>query len=480
MEIKLLIDGVEKEAGNKKTFDNINPLNGEVICKVPMGEFADFEEAGQAAKAAQTEWADVPLYRRMDIYDKFIGLVKGNLENIAQVMAAEGGKVITEARGELECLCVIFEAYKEAARNFYGHSIPINAEPRTENDLLVTIREPVGVIMTITPFNFPVELYAHKVAPALITGNAVIIKPASDTPVSAFMLTKLLHEAGIPKAAAQYVTGSGREVGNWLARTKTVDSVTFTGSTEVGIEVMRGGADNLQRVFLELGGNDPFVVFADSDLDLSVNEAAGGRCWNTGQTCCANKRFIIENSIKDKFTEMLVEKLKTFPVGDPADGNNLMGPLVSEKAAVLAEEQVEFTVNQGAKCILGGKRNGSFFPATVLTDVTPDMDIMKDLEIFAPVFPIIGFDTFDEAVEISNQTSYGLASGVMTDNTQKAMRYARAVKAGTCVINGNGNYRSVHQPFGGYKHSGIGREGTTQTLYEVTQEKTIVMKKIFE
>lgn len=177
---------------------------------------------------------------------------------------------------------------------------------------------------------------------------------------------------------------------------------------------------------------------------------------------------------------MLIEKLKEFPMGDPADSNNLMGPLVSQKAAVKIESQVQYTIDQGAKCVLGGERQGAFYPATVLTDVTADMDVAKDLEIFGAVFPIIGFDTFDEAVAVSNQTCYGLASGVMTNDSKKAIKFAKAIKAGTCVINGNGNYRSVHQPFGGYKYSGIGREGTTQTLYEVTQEKTIVMKKIFE
>ena len=358
--------------------------------------------------------------------------------------------------------------------------MPLNAEPRTVGDFIVTIREAIGVVAVIMPFNFPTELFAHKVAPALITGNTVLIKPASDTPKSAYLFTKLLHEAGVPGDVAQLVTGSGKEFGEWLAETKTVDAVSFTGSTRVGMDLLRGAANNLEHTFLELGGNDPFVVFADANVDEVVEAAVSGRCWNSGQTCCANKRFLVENSVKDEFTQKLVERLKRVKVGDPMQENTVMGPLVSAANAKKAEEQVQATVAQGAACILGGKSDGAFFPPTVLVNVTPEMDVAKDLEIFAATFPIIGFDRFEEAVAIANQTSYGLAGGVMTSDYKKALRFAKLLKVGTCVIGSSGNYRSVHQPFGGYKHSGIGREGTLQTLNEMTQEKTIVLKDIFK
>lgn len=478
--MKLLIGGKETSAASGKTYDNINPFTGEAIETVECGTEADFEKAGILAKKAQPAWEALDFYKRAEIYDKFIALVRENLETIAQAMCEEGGKAINECRGEVDCLCVVFEAYKEAARHMCGNTVPMNAEPRTVGDFIVTIREAIGVVSVIMPYNFPTELYAHKVAPALITGNAVIIKPASDTPKSAYMFTKLLHQAGVPGDVAQFVTGSGRLFGEWLGKTKTVDAVSFTGSTAVGMDILRNSANNLQRTFLELGGNDPFVVFADADVDEAVDAAIGGRCWNSGQTCCANKRFIIENPIKEEFTDKLVEKLKKIKIGDPREEDTVMGPLVSEKAAVTAEEQVAHTVAQGAKCILGGKRDRAFFPPTVITDVTPDMDIASNLEIFAATFPIIGFDGFDEAVKIANQTEYGLASGVITKDYQKAIRFAKAVQAGTCVIGSSGNYRSVHQPFGGYKHSGIGREGTTHTLYEMTQEKSIVLKDIFK
>ena len=473
--MQMLIGGKHVDAKSKRTFDNVNPFNGEIVCTVPSGNSEDFEEAARIAKAAQPVWAGTPFYKRADIIRRFIGLVRENLEKIAKVVTAEGGKTITDARGELECLCMVFESFIEAARHLYGNTVPLTAEARTEGDIIFTVREPIGVFAAITPFNFPIELYAHKVAPVLITGNAVIIKPASDTPCAALMLTELLLEAGVPGGIAQVITGSGREVGAWLAETNNVDGVSFTGSTKVGIELMRGGAHNLQHVFLELGGNDPHVFFEDCDMDLAVAEAIGGRCYNAGQTCCANKRFIVQNSIKKEFIERLIEAAKNYKIGDPSDPETAMGCLVSVKAAEAVMDEIQSVIDQGGKLLYGGKRNGAFVDPTII-EVTKENDVAKDLEIFGPVFPIIGFDTFEEAVEIANQTSYGLASAVMTNDINKAMKFATAVQAGTCVINGSGNYRSVHQPFGGYKHSGIGREGTSHTLYEVTQEKTIAIR----
>ena len=473
--MKMIMNGQLVDSVSGKTFENINPYDGSVVCTAPAGVKEDFEKAAEIAVKAQKEWAATPYYQRANIIKRFVALVREDADAIAAAVCAEGGKTITDAKGEVECLCMVFEAFVEAARHLCGNSIPLNAEARTDGDIIFTVREPIGVFVTITPFNFPMELYAHKVAPALVTGNAVIIKPASDTPLGAFLVTQKLLEAGVPAGVAQYITGSGREVGEWLAETKKVQAISFTGSTKVGMSLLRGAANNLEHTFLELGGNDPHVIFADANMDLSVAEAVGGRCYNAGQTCCANKRFLVENSVKDEFIEKLIATLKIWKVGNPADPETQMGCLISEKAAIEVEKQIASILAQGGKLLYGGKRNGSFIEPTVIS-VTKDMDVAKDMEVFGPLFPIIGFDTFEEAVEIANQTSYGLASGVMTNDINKAMKFAMQVQAGTCVINSSGNYRSVHQPFGGYKHSGIGREGTTHTLYEVTQEKTIAIK----
>lgn len=476
--MKMLINGQKVDAKNGKTFDNINPTTGKVICTVPAGTAEDFENAAKIAKEARVAWAKTPIYLRSRILMKFVSLVRRDFDKIVDMVVAEGGKAISEARAELDTLCVVFESFTQAANHLLGNSVPVDSEARTVGDMIFTIREPLGTIVTITPFNFPVELYAHKVAPALVTGNAVIIKPASDTPKSAYLLTQLLWEAGVPGGVAQLVTGSGKEIGKWLEATELVDGVTFTGSTGVGKELMRGAASHLEHVFLELGGNDPYVVFDSADMDVAVSQAIGGRTWNAGQTCCANKRFIIQNNIKEEFTKRLIEGLKKVKVGNPAEDDTVVGPLVSEKNAIHVIEQIEKTVAEGAKIALGGKRNGPFVEPTVLTGVTKDMAVAKEMEIFGPVFPIIGFDTFDEAVEIANQTPYGLASGVITNDINTAMKFAKAVEAGTCVINSSGNYRSVHQPFGGIKATGIGREGTISTLYEFTNEKSIVMKNV--
>lgn len=474
----MLINGERVASVSGKTFDNVNPATGEVVCTVPAGTAEDFERAAVIAKKAQPEWAAMPFYKRSQIIYKFTSLVREHVEEIAQAACAEGGKRIDECRDEVLTLCMVFETFTEAAHHLYGNTIPLKAEARTENDIIFTVHEPLGVIVTITPFNFPIELYAHKVAPALVTGNAVIAKPASDTPLATSIITGLLLEAGVPAGAMQLITGSGSEVGKWLDETKNVDAVSFTGSTAVGSSLLAGGAKEIRRTFLELGGNDPFVVFPDADLDLAVTEAIGGRAHNAGQVCCASKRFIVHKSVEKAFTDKLVAALSEIKVGDPSKSENGMGPLISEKAAKKAMEDIAHVIDQGATCVLGNKREGAYVWPTVLTNVSRDSDVAKDQEIFAAVFPIITFESFDEALEIACQTSFGLASTVMTNDMKVAMKFATSVKAGTCVVNGTGDYRSVHQAFGGYKHSGLGREGTSTTLREVTQEKNIALKGI--
>jgi len=474
----MLINGEHVPSVSGETFDNINPATGEVVCTVPAGVKADFERAAEVARAAQPAWAAMPFYKRSEIIYKFTSLVRTHQEEIAQAACAEGGKRIDECRDEVLTLCMVFETFTEAAHHMYGSTIPLKAEARTENDIIFTVHEPLGTIVTITPFNFPIELYAHKVAPALVTGNAVIAKPASDTPLATGMITELLLEAGVPAGVMQLITGSGREVGEWLNETKLVEAVSFTGSTAVGSALLAGGAKEIRRTFLELGGNDPFVVFPDADLDLAVKEVISGRAHNAGQVCCASKRMIVHKDVYEAFADKLVKALKDYKLGNPADPANDMGPLISEKAAEKAMSDIARAIDQGARVLLGNKREGAYVYPTVLRDVTPESDIAHDMEVFAAVFPLIPFETFEEALTIANQTSFGLASTVITRDMKTAMKFATSVKAGTCVVNGTGDYRSVHQAFGGYKHSGLGREGTSTTLKEVTQEKNIALKNI--
>lgn len=476
--MKMNIGGQKVDSPDSKTIEVINPATQELIDTVPSATKEDMEKCLGIAQEGKRIWASTPLYERARILNKYADAVEEHKEELAKLQCREMGKIIGECEFEIGAAAKIFRGFIERANHLYGETLPDN-QGGIEGDIIFTRREPLGVIACVVPFNYPVELYAHKVAPALITGNAVIVKPASDNPLVVIRLVELLIECGVPGSVAQVITGRGSVVGEYLIPSFKIDAVSLTGSTEVGIDVMMKSAQALHRVFLELGGNDALIVFEDADLELAVDEAFAGRIQNAGQTCCACKRFVVHGSIKDKFTNMLVEKLSRLVKGDPMDRNTQIGCLINEKAAKEVEEQVNFTVKQGAKCIYGGKRyNYAFYEPAVLSGVTADMDIAKDMEVFGPVFPIIGFELAEEALAIANNTKYGLAGGVITRDINRALKTASKMNCGTVVINGSGCYRHMDHAFGGYKMSGLGREGISTTLEEMTQVKSYVLKGI--
>lgn len=476
--MKMLIGGQYVDASDGGVQNVTNPATGAVVDTVPAATEEDVRRAIQNAVAGQKEWNAIPLHQKLKILTKYTELVLDNTERIAAVMCEEGGKPIEQCRVEVAANADIFRIYIDAANTFYGETLPYNTEPRAQGDVVFTVHEPLGVFGCITPFNYPFELAAHKTAPMLVAGNSVILKPPGDTPRSAMILCELLLEAGLPGGAIQCITGSGSKIGGLLTSSKDIAAISFTGSTAVGVQLARQCSDTLKHVYLELGGNDPLIIFDDCDFELAVSEAIGGRIGNAGQTCCASKRFLVQNGIKERFTAELVKRLSTLKMGDPSDPSVDVGPVISEKAAIEVEEQIALTVKQGAKLLLGGKRNGAFIEPAVLSDVTPEMDIATDMEVFGPVFPIIGFDTMEEALTIANASIYGLSSGVITENMRTAMKVATGIESGACIINGTGNYRLAHQPFGGYKMSGMGREGAVCTLREMTREKAISFKGI--
>ena len=477
--MQMLIGGKWVDASDGGVMSVVNPATGEVVDTVPAATKEDVEKAIENAVKGQIEWNSYPLYRKLEILEKYAVLLTQNTERIAKIMCEEGGKPIEQCRIEVAANAAIFRIYISAANTFYGHTLPYNAEPRSQGDVAFTIHEPLGVFACIVPFNYPVELAAHKTAPMLVTGNSVILKPASQTPRSALILCELLLEAGVPANAIQCLTGSGSKIGSLLASDSRIAAVSFTGSTEVGIEIAKYCAPLLKHVSLELGGNDPLIIFDDCDFELAVSETISGRIGNAGQTCCASKRFIVQRGIAERFKQELISRLKELRIGDPSDPTVDMGPVVSEQAAIQVENQIRHTVEQGGKLLYGGNRNGAFVEPTVI-EATPDMDISRDMEVFGPVFPIIVFDTKEEAVQIANNTIYGLSSGVITEDIRTAMWVANNVQAGACIINGSGNYRLAHQPFGGYKLSGIGREGAVSTLEEMTRQKLISFKGILK
>lgn len=477
--MQMIIGGKHVDASNGKTSQVVNPVTGQVIDTVPEATLEDLDRAIGLAVEGQKEWNAIPLHQRLAILETYCQLLtrEETVEKIARVMCEEGGKPIEQCRTEVFANAAIFRIYCAAAYTFYGKTLPYNGEARSQGDVAFTIHEPLGVFANIVPFNYPVELAAHKLAPMLVTGNSVVLLPSGKTPRSAVLLVELLLEAGVPANAVCCVTGKGSVVGAAAAGDPRVAAVSFTGSTEVGISLAETCAKSLRPVSLELGGNDPLLIFDDCDYELAMSETIGGRVGNAGQTCCASKRFLIQRGIYEKFVADLVQRLSQLKVGDPADPTVEMGPCVRESSAKDVEAQIQKTVEQGGKLLCGGKRSGAFVEPTVI-EVTPEMDIARDMEVFGPVWPVIPFDTLEEALEIANNTIFGLSSGVITSNMRTAMKVANGIQAGACVINGTGNYRLAHQPFGGYKYSGVGREGAVSTLEEMTQQKMISFKGI--
>jgi succinate-semialdehyde dehydrogenase/glutarate-semialdehyde dehydrogenase len=476
--MKMIINGQEASASDGKTIDVINPATGKVIDSVPAATSADVSLAVEKAKIGQKIWARVPVHQKVDIMYKFLALVEESKEDLAQTLSAETGKPITEARGEIGNIPISFKAFSERAKHLYGETIPAGLEAGQDKNLLLTQREPLGVIACIIPFNFPCDLFDQKVAPTLLAGNAAIVKPSTDNPLTLCKLTALLVKAGVTNGAIQILTGKGSTVGSALCAHPDVHGITFTGSTEVGLETAKSAAAHLAHIALELGGNDAFIVLRDGDVDLAVEEMIWGRMYNTGQVCCASKRFIIHNSVKEAFTEKAIRRILQLKQGSPADESTQVGCLISEKAAIEVERQIRLTVEQGGNIVLGGKRSGAFIEPTVIKDVPKTADVAIDLEIFGPVVPIIGFDTVEEAIEIANSSKFGLCGCVFTANMKTAFAVCNALECGGTVINGASFFRSFEMPFGGYKYSGIGTEGVLTTFDEVTRLKTIVLKNI--
>ena len=478
--MKNLIGYEWKDASNGAVIEVVNPAKQELIDTVPNVTLEDVDTAVKVAQIEQKKWEKVSIYDRADILYKFVDLVEENKERLARLLSDETGKPIKEARGEIANTRTFVYAYVERAKHLYGINIPAGNEAGHENDVQFTIRQPLGVVACIIPFNFPCDLFGQKVPSALIMGNAVIVKPSTYNPLTLHRYCLLLKEAGVPDGVISCLSGDGPTTGQALARHKGVHLVSVTGSTAVGMETMATASKNLTHVMLELGGNDAFILDKDGDLDLAIEEMVWGRLYNTGQVCCASKRFLVHNDIKEEFTRRVIEKISTMRIGNPMDEETEIGCLINERAARRVEEQVNTTVAQGAKLLFGGRRNGAYYEPAVLTNVTRDMDIMKDMEVFGPVIPICGFDTIEEAIDIANQSSFGLCGNIITKDMKNAFKVAEKLEVGGAVINGSSFFRSAEMPFGGWKHSGIGNEGIATTLQEMSRIKTIVLKNVLK
>ena len=476
--MKMQINGTWTDASDGAVIQVINSATQVPIDTVPQATPGDVERAVLAAQEGKHIWADTPVHERCRILYRCADAIDESREKLARSLSAEMGKIIREARGEIRVCAQIFRGFAEAAAHHYGRTMT-DYQIGTEKDILFTRHEPLGVVACISPFNYPVELASQKIAAALAAGNAVIVKPATDNPLTLMTIIGICLSQGIPGNVLQVVTGRGGTVGNLLAESPLINAISLTGSTEVGLSVAQKGMQTLKRVFMELGGNDPFIVLEDADLQKSIDAAVSGRLQNAGQTCCSPKRFIVHESLHDAFVQGLMSAFATINHGSPLDDETEYGCLISERAAKEVEKQVQLTVEQGAKLLCGGHAyDTTYFEPTILDGVTLEMDAARDLEIFGPVFPVISFSTDAEAVAIANATKYGLQAGVMTRSTERAMRVASQLQCGGVVINASGNYRHLEQPFGGYKMSGLGREGVSVTLDEMSQEKTYILKNV--
>ena len=420
------------------------------------------------------------MHERGKILYRFVDIIESHAEELAQLLSKETGKPIKEARAEIGNTRTFVAGYVEKAKHEYGNVIPAGSEAGQEHTIQMTVQQPLGVVACIIPFNFPCDLFGQKVPSALIMGNSVIVKPSTYNPLTLHRYCDYMMEAGVPAGVINCISGDGPTAGEALAKSKDVALISVTGSTAVGAEVMGNAAKNIMHVMLELGGNDAFIVMNDADLDLVMKELVWGRLYNTGQVCCASKRFLVQKGIKDEFLRRAIETVNSLKVAMPQREDADIGCLINEKAALKVEEQVKTTIEQGAKLVYGGRRNGAFFEPTILDNVTKEMDVMKDMEIFGPVIPICTFDTLEEAIEIANQSSYGLCGNIMTSDMKTAFKASMELEVGGAVINGASFFRAAEMPFGGWKHSGIGNEGISTTLKEMSRTKTIVLKNILD
>jgi aldehyde dehydrogenase (NAD+) len=469
---KLLIGGEWCDAKSGKTFQTINPATAEPITDIADAGPEDVDLAVQAARAALSgPWGRMSAAERGEILWRVADLMTKYGDEFAELETIDCGKPINESRKiDVFFSADCFRYFAGAATKIQGETVPVRG-----NFLTYTLREPLGVVALITPWNFPLLLETRKVAPALAAGNAIILKPATPTPLTAIRMAEICQEAGLPDGVFNLITGSGRNAGQALVDHPGVDGVSFTGSTPVGQDILRRAASTVKRVEMELGGKSPNIVFADADLEAAARGAVGGIFYNCGQVCTAGSRLLVEESVHDKLVEQIVARAKKMTPGDPFDPKTRLGPVVSEQQMNTILDYIEAGKAEGAKVVLGGGRanigKGYYIEPTVFDHVDNKMKIAQE-EIFGPVLSTITFRDLDDAVEKGNDTIYGLASAIWTRDIKKAHRLARSIKAGTVWINTYNMFDSA-SPYGGYKMSGFGREEGMEALRFYTQTKSV-------
>ena len=476
---QMLIDGQWVNAKSGKTFDRLNPANGELVGTYPLAGIEDADVAIEAARRAfdSGTWSKAPAKQRHDALRKIADGLRAQMVPIGTLLSKEVGRPIGMAIGEVAMTADVFEYFAGVALDIKGEAIT-NFAP---DAIGLTVHEPIGVVGVITPWNFPLLLCSWKLAPALATGCALVIKPAQLTPTTTLELARVAQEAGVPNGVVNVITGPGSTIGQHMAEHPKIDKIAFTGSTEVGRSVMKAAASNIKKISLELGGKSPNIVFADADIDQAVGGAYFAIYLNTGQVCQAGSRLLVHESVKDTFMEKLLAFTKMVKLGDPLDPQTTMGPVIDKNQLATVEKYIAAGKGEGAKLVTGGNRpngdlaKGFFIEPTIFDGVNNTMTIAQE-EIFGPVLSVMTFKDMDEALRIANDSMYGLAAAVWTRDLNTALKMAKGIQAGTVWVNSYHSSGLPNMPYGGYKQSGIGRELGRQGLEEYMETKAIQIK----
>ncbi|WP_298624585.1 NAD-dependent succinate-semialdehyde dehydrogenase [uncultured Zoogloea sp.] len=466
------IDGAWVAADSGETIAVTNPATGETIARVPRCGAAETERAIAAADQALKTWRNTTAAERSRILRRWFDLLMSNQDDLGRLMTAEQGKPLAEAKGEIAYAAAYVEWFAEEAKRAYGEVIP---SPFKDRQIVVT-KEPVGVCAAITPWNFPSAMITRKVAPALAAGCTIVLKPAEQTPLSALALAELAERAGVPKGVFSVVTGKASAIGGVMTASPIVRKLTFTGSTPVGKLLMAQCAGTIKKLSLELGGNAPFIVFDDADVDAAVAGAIASKYRNAGQTCVCSNRFLVQDGIYDTFAAKLAEAAAGLKVGNGLEEGVTQGPLIDDAAIAKVEALVADALGKGARAVSGGRRHAlgrTWYEPTVLADVTPAMAVAKE-EIFGPVAPLFRFTTEDEAIHMANDTEFGLAAYFYSKDHARVWRVSRQLEYGMVGIN-TGLISTEVAPFGGVKLSGIGREGSSHGLDEYMETKYLAL-----
>ena len=457
-------------SGNQ-TFDVRNPYNAEVIDTVPQGSAADIDLALTGLAKGAAIMRQLSGYERSQILRRAAALMAEQEADLARTISMEEGKILAEGNLEASRAREVIEVSAEEAKRVVGDMIPLDSAPGAKGKFGFTLRVPCGIVAAITPFNFPLNLVCHKVGPAIAAGNAVLIKPASDTPLSALKLVRIFLDAGLPPEAIACVTGSGKTLGEAICRDSRVRKISFTGSYEIGDWIARTAG--VKRVTLELGSNSPVIILDDADLEQASKAVAAAGFANAGQTCISAQRILTIRSITGDFLDALKPKVVALRTGDQLLAETKVGPLVRESDACRVESWINEAVGQGASLVTGGTRQGATYQPTILAGVKPDMRVSRE-ELFGPAVAITECDSIDEAISLANDTRYGLAAGIFTQDINRAMRFANEVQSGNLHINWSSQWRADLMPYGGLKDSGIGKEGPHYAVREMTEEKMVI------